>query len=79
MKNDLTHALQKRDIEELTTKVSEGFKGVHERQDKTNGKVGANGEAIVELKKWRAFITGGLAVLTILVIPILLYLITQNI
>lgn len=32
-------ALQRRDIDDLKNVVKEGFRGIHERQDVTNGKV----------------------------------------
>lgn len=38
---------------------------IEEQVRKTNGRVG-------KLENWRAFITGGLAILTLLVVPILL-------
>lgn len=36
---EVKDALQKRDIEDLVKEVHEGFVGVHNRQDQTNGKV----------------------------------------
>ena len=44
-------ALQKRDIEDLTKEMRDGFKGVHERQNVTNGKVLKAAADITELEK----------------------------
>ena len=52
----------KKDISDLKTLVSEGFKGVHDRQDRTNGKVAAN-------TNWRYWIMGGLGVVIAVIVP----------
>jgi len=77
-------ALQRRDIDDLNkglldlaAEMKEGFQGVHDRQDYTNGKVTRASEDIVELKNWQSFFKGGLAVLTVLVVPVLIYIITH--
>lgn len=70
-------ALQRRDIDDLTNKMEAGFKGVHARQDDANHATAKNVEAIGEIKQWQSFIKGGLAILTILVIPIIIYLLTH--
>lgn len=49
---ELREALQKRDIDDLRREIIEGFKGVHERQDTTNGKVLKNTTDINELKTY---------------------------
>lgn len=48
---EVREALQRRDIEDLRQEIREGFKGVHERQDMTNGKVLKASADIVELEK----------------------------
>jgi hypothetical protein len=76
--DDVNSALQKRDIEDLQKTMESGFRGVHKRQDTTNGNVIKNRAEIEELKKWRSFIMGGLAVLTLLFVPILIFIITNG-
>jgi hypothetical protein len=76
-KQAIEDALQKKDIELLAEKMEEGFRGMHDRQDTTNGKVLKAAEDIVELKNWKAFVQGGMAVLTLMVVPILIYIITH--
>lgn len=77
LSNEVEDALQRRDIEELTKEVREGFAGVHERQNVTNGKVLKATDDIINLKNDMSFYKGGLAVLTILVVPVLIYIITH--
>lgn len=72
------HILQRRDIEDLTKEMREGFAGMHARQDTTNGKVLKAAEEIVELKNWKSFTQGGLAILALMVVPILIYLFTHG-
>lgn len=48
---EVREALQMRDIESLRQEIKEGFQGVHQRQDITNGKVLKNAADIVELEK----------------------------
>jgi hypothetical protein len=43
-------ALQKRDIEELQDTVIEGFKGIHARQDITNGRITTNEKGLAALE-----------------------------
>lgn len=40
----------RKDIQHLFEKVSEGFSGVHQRQDVTNGKVSKNSDHIAEIQ-----------------------------
>lgn len=54
----------------IEKKVDDGFDGVHKRQDTTNGNV-------QELKEWKSFTKGALAVITTLIIPILIYIVTN--
>lgn len=50
--------------------VENGFKGVHDRQDKTNGRIGKAEEDIKSLIGWRKYISGGLSILAICFLPI---------
>jgi len=61
-------------IEALTDKVKVGFKGMHDRQDRTNGNIKDNTDNINKLRVWRGFIVGGLAVVTATVIPLVIYI-----
>jgi len=77
-------ALQKRDIEELrkdmqatNNAIVEGFKGVHLRQDTTNGKVLKNTEEIAKIKEWRNFEKLTWFLLTTLV-GVVVYFITKS-
>ena len=47
---EVENALQKRDIVDLHTLIVDGFKGVHDRQDKTNGRVSKNTDGYVKLE-----------------------------
>lgn len=49
-----------------------GFDGVYDRQDHTNGRVRA-------LEVWRGVILGGLAVITTLIVPIVIYILTKSV
>jgi hypothetical protein len=54
-------------IEKLSEKIDDGFKGVHDRQDKTNGHVSDNVTNISSLQNWRWYIIGcGSAVLFVI-------------
>lgn len=48
---EVREALQRRDIDDLRTMIQEGFKGVHDRQDTTNGRIGKAEINITELEK----------------------------
>ncbi len=52
--------------------IDEKLDTIHEQTLKTNGRV-------TKLESWRGFITGGLAILAVLVIPVLLLVISQYI
>ncbi len=56
----------------IERKTDDGFAGVYTRQDKTNGNVRT-------LQIWRAYITGGLTILSILVVPLFIWFITHKI
>ena len=49
-------------LERIERDMKSGFEGIYKRQDKTNGSVSS-------LKVWRGYITGGLAILTVVVLP----------
>lgn len=61
-------ALQRKDIELLHNDV----KAILTQTKITNGRVG-------KLENWRSWMTGGMTILSILVIPIILYIITKGI
>ena len=65
---EIEQALNKKDIENLTDAVKEGFEGVHARQDKTNGNVDKN-------TKWRIYMTGGLALASMVGVPVVIFII----
>ena len=46
-----TSALLSQKLDNLANQMSDGFKGMHERQDTTNGKVLKAGDDIVSLQK----------------------------
>lgn len=48
---ELIDALQKRDIDDLQKAIAEGFKGIHTRQDVTNGRIGKAEGNITDLEK----------------------------
>jgi hypothetical protein len=66
-------ALQRRDIEDLTKEMREGFAGMHTRQDTTNGKVLKSMEDIIELKNDRSFIRGVLATIITVLLPTIFF------
>jgi len=46
-------------LKSLHEKMDEGFRGVHARQDRTNGNVCRNDKRIKSLENWRWYIVGG--------------------
>jgi len=50
-------------IEKLDEKIVNGFKGVHERQDKANHGITSNKERLNKLENWRWYLVGGGSVL----------------
>lgn len=67
---EVIDALQRRDLDDLKKVVEDGFKGIHDRQDKTNGNV-------MNLQLWRAYITGAIAILAAVILPIVFLAIKQ--
>ncbi len=65
---DIQEILNKNDIKHLTDTMSVGFTGVNKRLDKLNSQVAKN-------THWRHYITGGLAVLSIMTVSIIISLI----
>lgn len=59
-------------LENLCKEVKDGFKGVHDRQDKTNGNVIANKRDIQKNTDWRNKVLGALLVTQVMVIPLVL-------
>ncbi len=58
-------------IAEFRKEMAERFDKVDDAQAHTNGDVS-------DLKVWKAFLTGGLAVVTLIVIPLLVYVWQQS-
>jgi hypothetical protein len=71
-KEPMPQALLEHRLNELQEQIEEGFRGVHERQDITNGKVQKNTE-------WRIYITGAMAVLMTFVVPLIFIIVKQYI
>ena len=46
-------------IQNLSDKVVDGFKGVHDRQDKTNGRIDKSEKRINVIEKWMYGLVGG--------------------
>lgn len=72
----------KEQVFQLRSQVEYGFKETWKRQDYTNGNVLENKTAIAShhkkierLGEWRSYITGGLVVLSIIIVPMVLWII----
>jgi len=61
-------------MKNITEKIDDGFKGVHERQDTTNGNVMRNRTDIDELKYWRWYMMGGLTLIGFLIVVAIKFL-----
>ena len=51
-------------LKSLEKQIESGFKGVHDRQDTTNGRIGKLEDRTGQLEIWRGVITGGLIILS---------------
>lgn len=61
-------------LENLTKQVIDGFKGVHDRQDKANYQIAKNLKCINEINGWKNKMVGGLIVMNIFLVPMVLYI-----
>ena len=59
-------------IQNLTKEVQAGFKGVHDRQDKTNGKVKDNCGDIETIQGWKNKMMGAIIIMNIILVPVVL-------
>jgi hypothetical protein len=66
-----------REIDLLMKEIHEKLDAIIAQTTKTNGSVAKCQLEIADLSVWRGYITGGLAILSIIVVPIGIYLITQ--
>ena len=62
-------------IENLTKTVEDGFRGVHERQDKTNGNVIDNKKRIEKNTDWRNRMIGAIVITNVLIVPLMFLII----
>lgn len=73
----VTNALLSQKLEDLTKAVSEGFDGVHKRQDTTNGRIGTAEKDILLLQAAKWYERGLAGLLTVLV-GIVVYFLTRG-
>ena len=64
-------------LKNLTKKIDDGFAGVHTRQDLTNGRIQSAENNINKLNGWRKYITGGLTILTVVMLPLIFLVISK--
>ena len=64
-------------FEAMEKQIIEGFKGVHERQDKTNGNVRRNRKDVDGNSKNINRIIGGLIITNILIVPLMFIIINH--
>lgn len=62
---------------ELGILIKDGFKGVHDRQDKTNGNVTKNCGEISDLKGFKNRVLGALIIINVILIPLVFMAVTQ--
>jgi hypothetical protein len=62
-------------LDNLIKTTEEGFKGVHARQDKTNGKVKCHTDEIKQIQTWQNKVTGALLVMNIIMLPVVIMLV----
>ena len=67
---NMSEDIQKEVLQRITkveTLIDEGFKGVHQRQDKTNGRLDKHTERIRSLEDWRLSLTTRIAMVSSIV------------
>lgn len=60
---------------QLSKMIEDGFKGIHKRQDKTNGNVLRNRDAITKVQLWKAKMIGSMNIVKILFIALIVPLV----
>jgi len=55
---------------ELYILIDKGFKGVHEKQDKTNGKLIKHDTRITSIENWKSKLIGAFVITNIIFLPI---------
>lgn len=58
-------------LDSIIEKVDNGFSGVHERQDKTNGKVGKHDDRLDDIEKKQNRFIGGAILANIILVPVI--------
>lgn len=60
-----------REIDAMFETISDSLQRIEQQTTKTNGRVAV-------LERWQSFLQGGLAILTLLVVPVIIYLVTHG-